>query len=74
MTLRSRVEKIVTEMEGGNLQTIVDTVKDRALKELLQILPAKIEELFIQRAKEVDNIIKERVDAHLGGKQDGKEE
>lgn len=62
--MKSKVEKIVLEMNEGNMPELVTEVRNRALAELLEILPAKIEELFQKRVKEVDKQIMERVDYH----------
>lgn len=65
MTFKEKVQKIVLEMEKGNLQEIVKVVKDKALKQILDEVPAQIEVLFNKRLKEVDKIIEQRVKEHL---------
>lgn len=64
MSLKVKVQKIVLDMNEGNMPELVTEVRNRALAELLEVLPAQIEELFQKRVKEVDKLIKERVEHH----------
>lgn len=66
MSFKDKVQKIVTEMSAGeSLQEISNKVSDLALKRILEEVPGKIEELFMKRLKEVDEVIKQRVDAAI---------
>ena len=70
MAFRDKVEKIVLEMKAGKLDTIVKTVKDRALAQILKEVPEQIEKLFIKRMKEVDGLIEQRVKEHVKNEMD----